>query len=240
MPLSLLLALFAAPGDDAARAVLAGLVSAARANHSSATPKKGGQLTTLLVRAAAASARKQPREHQARAFLLAVGIGLDRSALMRSNPATALTWRRVETNPEREARLKVLGTPELHGRQDLAQHFAVSAALTALYGPRAAESAGVLKEVLDAQPGGSGFSFADLAADFSGVAFASWVIARPARLADIAGLEAFCVSPKGYVEGLSEKQFEARYGGVKDERFLSACKKARERAAALPAYRARK
>jgi hypothetical protein len=236
----LLVLALAAPADDAARAVLADLVSAAKANHASARPKKGSELTALLVRAAAASARKQPKAHQAHAFLRAIGVGLDTSALMRSNPVTALAWRRVETDAERTARLKVLGTPELHGRHDLAQHFAVSCALTSVFGEKAAEAAGILKETLDARPGGSGFSFADLAADFSGVAFAAWVIKMPSRLDHVKGLEAFCVPPKGLEEGLSQKQFAAKYGDGKDERFLTACRKLRERIAALPVYREKK
>ena len=58
----------------------------------------------------------------------------------------------------------------MRGRHDLAQHVGVSAALTALSGPRAAEAAGLLKELLDSGEGGSVFSFADLAADLADLA----------------------------------------------------------------------
>lgn len=233
--------LVAAPAsaDEATRAVLADLVKAARANQAAARPKTGSALTALLVRAAARSARKQPESVQARAFLLAISIGLDRSGLMRSNPATALQWRRAESEKERVARLEVLGTPELFGRHDLAQHFVVSAGLTVLYGMRAAEAAGILKEMLDAQPGGSGFSFADLAADFSGVAFAEWIRKDASRLDDLKDLEAFCFPPRGLEEGLSAEKFAARYGDTSDKRFLAVCRKLREAIAALPVYKPR-
>ncbi len=236
--LAAVMILFAADAnEEAARAVLAALVRAARANHASAAPKKGAELTALLTRAAAVAAAERPEARRVPAFLLALGVGLDRSSLMRLNPVTAPAWRRIETDAERKERLKVLGTPELHGREDLAQHFAVSCALAAMLGPKAAEAAGVLKEMLDAQPGGSGFSFADLAADFSGVAFAEWLKEKPGRLAGVKALEPFCLGPAGWKEGLSAEAFERMYGGAKDARFLAECRKLRERIAALKAYR---
>ena len=49
--------------------------------------------------------------------------------------------------------------------------FAISAALTAHSGAERAKQVGVAKEFLDAL-GSSGFSFADLAADYAGIASA--------------------------------------------------------------------
>ena len=59
----------------------------------------------------------------------------------------------------------------LMGRRDLALHFLVSAAVTVSAGGGMADLLGVFKEMADAQ-GGSGFSFADLAADQAGVRLA--------------------------------------------------------------------
>lgn len=57
---------------------------------------------------------------------------------------------------------------ELWGRTDLPKHFLVSA-LVAAWGDRAfADALGLSKEVTDAEAGGSGFSFVDLAADRAG------------------------------------------------------------------------
>jgi hypothetical protein len=205
-----------------ARSVVAAVVESARGRQRDV---RGDALTARYVRAAARAAERLPKERAGRAFSLALGVALDTSDLMRRNPVVMLTWRRVETNTEREARLAVLGKPTLHDRHDLAQHFAVSMGLTALLGERAAESAGLLKELLDAQEGGSGFSFADLAADLAGIEFAKAMIEKPARLAAVAkGFEPrdFALPPKGLAEGLSLAEFEKRYGGARDARFISA------------------
>jgi hypothetical protein len=201
-------------------------------------------LTAYYVRAAAAAAGRLPRRapvERARAFLLALGVMLDDSSLLRKNPVTGGLWRRIETDAERARRLAVLGTPTVHGRHDLAQHFSVSAGLTAMAGARAAEAAGVLKELLDAE-GGSGFSFADLAADLAGVAFAEQILRAPERLAGVAKsftVADYAPSPRGLIEGLSSRQFARRYGSVNDKRFRTALEALRRRVRALPGYRAR-
>lgn len=59
----------------------------------------------------------------------------------------------------------------LLGRGDLTKHFLISAAITVSAGTGLANLAGVFKELDDSQ-GGSGFSFADLAADQAGVKLA--------------------------------------------------------------------
>src|SRR5205085_1816718 len=128
----------------------------------------------------------------------------------------------------------------MHGRHDLAQHFVVSAALTALLGARAAEAAGLLKEWLDSGEGGSGFSFADLAADLSGIALAERLLAKPGHLAELEKrfrVTDHSVAPKGLKEDLSRKEFEKQYGSLSDARFRKALKELRQRVQALPAYR---
>jgi hypothetical protein len=220
-----------------ARGVLADVVLAARMNHRSSRPLKGDELTDALVQAAARSAARLPEKRRAAAFLLAIGVGLDRSALMRANPIVGSTWNAIETDREREARLAALGEPTLFGRHDLAQHFAVSAALTALLGARPAEAAGVTKEWLDAQPGGSGFSFADLATDFAGVAFAEAVLKDAARLKAVGKLTEHALPPKGLAEGMSVEAFERRYGGLKDRRFAEACDDLKKRLRERPGFK---
>jgi hypothetical protein len=151
-----------------------------------------------------------------------------------------MVWKRVESDKERGERLKVLGTPAVHGRHDLAQHFVVSAALTAVTGAKAAEAAGVLKELLDAEPGGSGFSFADLAADLSGVAFAERLLSGETTLQNIEKkftVVAFAVPPKGLTEGLSREQFEKRYGSTRDKRFRKEVEALRKKVRELPGHK---
>ena len=227
---------------ESARQVVAAIVQAGRANERLAVPRKGDELTEYYVRAAAKVARKLPADRAAPGLLLGMGVALDRSSLLRDNFVTRGTWRQVETGPERKKRLAVLGEPTMHGRHDLAQHFVVSAALTALSGARAAEAAGLLKEWLDSREGGSGFSFADLAADLAGITLATHLLDRPERLAELE--QGFRVAdsslaPRGLKEGLSRKEFEKQYGSFDDDRFKKALAALRQRTRALPAYRQR-
>jgi hypothetical protein len=232
-----------------ARTVLAAIVKAARDNHrlpqtgspgaSAPFRRVGDELTVYYVRAAAAAARRLPEKEAAPAFLLAVGIALDDSSLLRSNLLTGRLWRKIEPEDALKQRLEVLGEPTLHGRHDLAQHFSVSAALTAAAGPQAAESAGILKEMLDSR-GGSGFSFADLSADFAGIAFARRLLDKPSRLADIEKsfrIGDYAISPRGLPEGLTAAEFAKKYGSLKDDRYLRLQEDIRKRIDSLPGYR---
>jgi hypothetical protein len=166
-------------------------------------------------------------------------VALDDSDLLRKNPLTRGLWLRIEPDDARARRLRVLGSPTVHDRHDFCQHFAVSAALAAASSPEAAEAAGVLKELLDAE-GDSGFSFADLAADYAGVAFARHLTADPKRLAAVA--DGFAVSdhaprPTGLPDGLPKARFERDYGSTADPRFKKLEAEIRRRVRDLPAYR---
>jgi hypothetical protein len=232
-----------------ARKVVAAVVEAARRNgrlpargQPRARPpfrRSGDALTEYYTRAAARAARKFPAREAAAAFLLGLGVALDTSALLRKNPFTGGLWRRVESDRERTERLKVLGTPTVHGRHDLAQHFVVSGALTAVNGARAAEAAGILKEMLDAE-GSSGFSFADLAADLAGVALGERLMKKPTLLARVEKsfrVKDHVLPPRGLAEGLSSDAFAKRYGSVRDRRFRAALNDLRKRTRALPGSR---
>ncbi len=221
------------------KTVVAAVVEAARRNRNADAPRQGDELTAYYFRAAAAAARKLPADQAARAYLFGLGVALDTADMLRTNVLTRGLWRRVESERERKARLAVLGTPTVHGRHDLCQHFVVSCALAAVGGPEAAEAAGVLKEVLDSRPGGSGFSFADLSADMAGVAFAKQLLASPALLERVERsftVADYALPPRGLVEGLSEAEFIKRYGATDDERFLKEQEALRRRVLALPGY----
>jgi hypothetical protein len=229
------------PLADNARVVLAALVKAAERNHKQPAPLTKDQLTEYYFREAAAAAQKLPTKEAADAFLLALGIGLDESDLMRrKNPFTRELWVRVEPEEDRQRRLRVLGEPTMRGRHDLAQHFTVSCALTAIMGPKMAESAGVLKEQLDMQPGGSGFSFVDLCADFAGIAFANQVRASDKPLAEVE--KSFRVTdylPRldGLREDLTRDAFTKAYGNTADERYRTEQAAVWKRVLDLPVHR---
>jgi hypothetical protein len=223
------------------KAVVAAVVEAARRNRNAEAPRKGDELTAYYFRAAAAAARKLPADEAAPAYLFGLGVALDTADMLRTNILTRRIWQRVESDRERAARLAVLGTPTVHGRHDLCQHFVVSCALAAVGGPEAAEAAGLLKEVLDSRPGGSGFSFADLSADMAGVAFARQLLASPALLERVErsfNVADYALPPTGLVEGLSEAEFVRRYGSTDDERFRKAQEALHQRVLALPGYKA--
>src|SRR5262249_34691292 len=129
--------------------------------------KSGDELSALYIQEAATAAAKLPRDEGVPAFLVALGVGLDDSTLVRDNLLFARLFRQIESNAERKRRLEVLGEPSLRKRRDLCQHFVVSAALTQIVGVELAEAAGLLKEQRDMQKGGSGFSFIDLCVDFT-------------------------------------------------------------------------
>jgi hypothetical protein len=243
-----------APRDklvDGARTIVAAIVRAAEKNQAlpdRSTPgtappfrRSGDALTDYYVREAAAAAKQLPRDEAAPAFLVGASVALDTADLFRKNPVTGPLWRTIESNAERDRRLKVLGSPTIFNRHDSCQHCFDSAALVAVRGVAAAELAGVLKELLDSQKGGSGFSFADLASDMSGVAFGRWVLANPDRLAKLAesfSVADFAVPPDGLVEGLTYEQFSSQFGSVADQRFKDEQDKLRKRVRDLPAYRA--
>ena len=67
--------------------------------------------------------------------------------------------------------------PLLRGRQDLTQHFIYSAALQQFSDLEIGLNIGEAKELLDSVSGGSGYSFADLAADKAGLTFAKFITA---------------------------------------------------------------
>jgi len=108
----------------------------------------------------------------------------------------------------------------LHGRVDLAKHFANSAALAATGGEAVAQTLGLFKE-LDDSRGGSGFSFIDLMADEAGTRFGkrateSRVMARAvqSRAAEALAEGEWMPDPTGLREHMSEAEFNRRYGGV--------------------------
>ncbi len=223
------------------RIVVEAVVAAAEANQNSSSQQVvGDELSTLFVRSAAGAAQSLPTGHRRSAFLVGLAIALDDSTLFRNNLLLGPMWRQVESDAQRTARLKVLGSPTMRGRRDLTQHFVISSGLTALAGAGTAEAMGVSKELLDAR-GGSGFSFADLAADLAGIAFAEHIVADGVNLQSMAGqfsVEQFLPIHDGLPEGLSWQEFFKSYGSTQDARFRRQRWEILNRIQALPAYTA--
>lgn len=110
----------------------------------------------------------------------------------------------------------------LDGRADLAKHFLVSAALSAAANDVIADVMGVFKEVQDSR-GGSGFSFADLAADRAGIRFGQLGVRSPAalqqRVAAVAEEGELMPSVEDLPEGMQEPDFIRRFSDRDSEAY---------------------
>lgn len=177
----------------------------------------GGELTDRLIRAGAA-ATNDPR-----AFVVGIAVALDDVGGMRINPRTRGLVDQIESERDRRLRLNVLGRPTARERDDTLKHFVVSAGLAATLGETEAHGWGVAKELADAaRRGGSGFSFADLAADRAGVRFAKAVVTGQAPLEAMAAgfrIENYVPSLEGLEEGIELSKFVEEYGGTDKPRY---------------------
>jgi hypothetical protein len=128
----------------------------------------------------------------------------------------------------------------LRGRDDTAQHFVVSAALAAWADEPVADAIGLYKELDDARQG-SGFSFADLAADRAGTRFGELLMRNASRLDDALRrpLAESELMPEqgGLPEYLHEPEFRRRFGGTDSAEFRRMSDEITRRLDALPLYR---
>lgn len=228
--------------DEIVRAAIANKALSPAAESSAAggeTRREGDALTNYYVRRAAAAAKLLPADSAGKSFLLAIGIGLGDSNSIAAPPVSVGLGGTLETPRERAMRMALLGEPTIHGRRDLAQHFFVSASLAASTGAVAAEAAGMAKELLDAN-GGTGFSFADLAADRAGVEFARRVMDNKLALPMLAhtfSVPAFVPAVKDLPENLNAVEFAQQFSGKEDDRFQKQLHAIDQRILNLPPYR---
>lgn len=129
----------------------------------------------------------------------------------------------------------------LGGRDDLKRHFIVSAGLYAARSGQVAFGMGELKELLDSNEGGSGFSFDDIAANLAGARFAQVALAtpeaeRPALLARI-GTEADVLPPlDGLPSGLRDTEFRSLYDDLESPAYRELIAEINARIDAMPLY----
>ncbi|MES3033793.1 MAG: hypothetical protein V4813_07330 [Gemmatimonadota bacterium] len=128
----------------------------------------------------------------------------------------------------------------LAGREDLAKHFMVSAVVSSQSGGALSDAVGQTKELDDAR-GGSGFSFADLAADRAGTLFGELATGDAEQLQEAvaAGLTErdFMPSIADLPEFMREGEFAERFGGIGTPRYQAMMQRIESRLAALPLYR---
>jgi hypothetical protein len=224
------------------RKVLQAIIAAARSCETGTAlegqPPGRRAIADLLVRRAAQTAGSLTPDVGPRALLLALGVALDTEGALRSHASYTRLMKILETEAERRARPRLLRRITIRNRHDIAQHFFISGLLAALHSPSVAESAGLAKELLDAR-GGSGFSFADLAADLAGVAFATRVLdgrITPERLARGFTGESFVPDLSGLAEGMPWQDFVTRFGSPWDPRYRVQLRHIRGRIERLPGF----
>jgi uncharacterized protein YfiM (DUF2279 family) len=132
----------------------------------------------------------------------------------------------------------------LNGRQDLSQHFWVSAALTILSNEKHSMTVGITKELMDAAPGGSGFSFVDLTADRASILFAvastrnaESASAMQLRIQSGVKMADFYPDVRDLPEGISRDDFLKDYGGLNGVETHEVVKEIQRRLAACEGLR---
>ena len=152
-----------------------------------------------------------------RAAILALGYLLGHPKIGR------LSGSQIPTVPREAA--KKFGRVQIHGRQDWTRHFTVSAALQVLSSSAASNAIGLMKEELDSD-GGSGFSFADLMADYAGTRLGKFATesdgtARSVQrfLSQTFSVDAIMPDASHLPEGLQHDEFIEQFGGVTDPRY---------------------
>lgn len=114
----------------------------------------------------------------------------------------------------------------LRGRPDWAKHFSLSAALSVMEHPLVSDAAGLMKEQVDALAQGTGFSFADLAADRAGIRLAiaatrsdSAAVALQDRLRAGFAVDDFFPAVADLPEDLTVEQFRREYDAIGAPRY---------------------
>lgn len=130
----------------------------------------------------------------------------------------------------------------LNGRRDLMLHFVISAAVTATSGTGLANFIADFKEISDSL-GGSGFSFADLAADKAGIAFSQYAVspATATKLHDFIQLNGLrehdlMIATRDLKEGLQQEQFEKLFINTESPEYRKINQSINQQLRELPLY----
>jgi hypothetical protein len=131
----------------------------------------------------------------------------------------------------------------LYGRTDLPKHFLVSAGLAVSAGSRLSNFIGIAKEVDDSGKG-SGFSFADLAADKAGVRMGELAAGSletalifQQRMGEIEQETDFMPRIDGLPEGIRKLEFQKRYRDLDSESYALVNDEIDKRINDCPVYR---
>jgi hypothetical protein len=185
-------------------------------------PKKDGRFGALLETSfALARMRSQggspANENRAAIYALGVLAGHHRFAdligLDLEDSLKSRVWRGM-------------GSVTLRGRSDWPRHYFLSAAIAQLSAESVSDAMGLLKEELDVDKGGSGFSFSDLLADRAGTMFSvaatrdeQTALAMQERLRAGFRVDDFFPKAADLPEGITDLELQEKYGGVGGEAY---------------------
>lgn len=206
----------------------------------SAKLPQGNERFVAFLQAAFRLAKQRSQESdpvlQNRAALVALG------ALLGDRRVASFVGTLAD-DADRQAAERAAGQVTIRGRRDWTQHFCVSAAITSASNAAASNQIGLLKERMDSRPGGSGFSFADLAADRAGTRLAVAATrdadaarAMQARLSNQFRLDDVFPQAADLPEGISEAELKSRFGGINGpgyKRLIAEIERRLDRCAAL-------
>ena len=172
-----------------------------------------------------------------RAAILALGVILGENRVVKVGKRTIDPRRMKEAQTLRRR-------VTLNDRHDLSQHFWVSAALAILSNEKHSMTVGITKELMDATPGGSGFSFVDLTADRAGILFAvastrnaESARAMQLRIQNGVRIADFCPDVRNLPEGISRDDFQQEYGGLDGTKTQKVVKEIQRRLATCEGLR---
>ena len=121
---------------------------------------------------------------------------------------------------------RILSRVVIRGRSDWTRHFCLAAAIALLSDEIVSDAASLLKEQLDSDIGGSGFSFSDILASHSGTTFALWAThnedaARAIQDRIVRGfqIDDFFPPAADLPEGITDAELQTQYGGVGGEGY---------------------
>lgn len=203
---------------------------AAQPDHQRLTPYLNGLFTRVVE--AISQGAEPVRENEAALLALAIYAGNYRFAHFISGLRDE-----VGVIPTSNVPL------QLAGREDLALHFIYSAAIKLLSEQGISLAIGEFKELMDRARGGSGFSFADLAADMAGIQLALRSTGEPGaaemahRLAGVTDESAYFPAVHHLPEGLSKDDFQAAFDKVDSPAYQAQVKAIEQTIQALPIYR---
>ncbi|MBX3630071.1 MAG: hypothetical protein KF908_09185 [Nitrosomonas sp.] len=186
------------------------------------------QILQPLMQMAAKYSEKNQAPVENRAAILAATFHILRLPLERLIPE-AVHWP--------HAKYQVI---TLDGRQDFAQHFIVSAAITAYADTFLSDAIGLYKEIEDARSG-SGFSFNDIAADRAGTLFGERATANQATALKLQQWATRGITDKDLMpvwadlpEHLPKSVFRQQFGHMDTPAYNQIMKKIEQRVSALP------